>query len=251
MSRSYVFGFLACLAVGAGFCAVAVLKGGPAHSPPVSAIPQIVIETSTQEAQILPGKEQTIRVRLHSTFVEPVSIREIRFSHPCASLLSSDSLLFPKVLSPGEAVNISIIVKCTGESPRHIQLVMNAIGDDGMTRLGAGHIGLELLGNINASTQIVTLGSMKRMGPKTSATVQLWYPMGTPPPGLPAIECFDPAISAEIRSHLPRDEFKRVYFAEVVITVNPKIASSRMSEKITLKCGKSEIVLFVLGFVED
>jgi len=251
MNYRYLGGFLSVGCLGIGF--VIWIAFFPIANDPLRLMwpSQIVFFPQAPEEPILPGQEVRFFIRMHSTFDKPIEIVEFQFSSDCASLVPGEGARIPKTMLPGQEVVVPVVVKADGKGFKKLQLGMRVIGgDDGKTHLGSAQIPLELLGYVNPDRQVVAVGLLNRHAAKHTARVLVWYPKASQPPTSYHVESSDRAVSVELQK-IRREEVQRVYFAELVITVDPQMAHNRIDESVTLKSDAGEARVRVVGFVED
>lgn len=253
MKDRYTAGFICLVLCGGSILSWMVLfpskvSLSPAGHARIALIPEIL---DAVDPPIFPGQDRILEVRLRSTFPDPVDIGAIVFSCPCASLANLDGSPFPTVMSYGEEIPLRIIVKSGRQLTGRLRLTVAILGGpDGKVVLGSGLALVEFARYVNAEPQLLTLGSMKRDSELRKEMVRLWCPMNREVPRIVETVSSDPAITVKTRPY-KLEEINRVYFSELAITIDPRIANPRFSEHVIVKSDTDELRLPVLGFVEE
>jgi hypothetical protein len=253
MNYRYVSGFFVLLASAIGIsCLVLVQsrKGTPLDNGPprILFIPKFI---DVGPPAILPGEERRIDIRLRSTFPERVTIHKIYFSSPSVSLSSTESARFPREMSPGQEVVMPVGVKTPEEGfAGSVRVTIAALGGPNNIVLGSGVALVDFAGYVNADPPILALGAMSRTSGVRTERVRLWHPKTSPPPREYNTESSDPALTVRMNSYHDQHS-DRIYFGELIVTFDPKIASSRFRQVVLLKGDTGHLRLNVLAFVQD
>jgi hypothetical protein len=205
--------------------------------------------------RILPGKRAHIHVALENSSAADVLIDELRRSHASASGEIGGKRGFPVKLASRTRRPVRITVAPSGGETGRAELWIRVIGRWGRKSraVTAGAVAeMEFVQAVNARPEAIALGQSTADDPLREEIVQLWTPAELNIPEEISAASDDPCVSATIE-RLPVDASSRtgdVEVATMTIRINPAIAPSRLSARVTVKADGSEIMIPVLGFFE-
>ncbi len=207
---------------------------------------------------ILPGASQEFAILLRNSASNEVRIEELRFSCPCASGTIAGKNQLPVRIHARHAVPVKVTVAARKGERGPLEIQFGVVGKIGDQPVDVGSIAaVRFVQHLNAEPSFLVLGKINHADGKHSETVDLWFPQdGEAPLAELTVESDDPCVSARLdRFPMPQSsldgENVRMTFAQLTVTLDPKIAPERMRASVIVRSGANELRIPVVAFIEE
>jgi hypothetical protein len=206
---------------------------------------------AASEPWILPGCSRNVSATLRNLSAADVQVDELRFSCPCATGAIDGANTFPIRIPARGAVPVSITITSTRGESGPVELRFGVIGRSGDRRVQArAAAAVRFVQAVNAEPGYLALGEVQREAEAQQHSVTLWSPAELSPPQDLQVESDDPCVTAGILAQVDAhgDDARRLNFARLMISIDPRKAPDRLHVKITLRSGEAVVTVPVLGF---
>ncbi|MFO1041886.1 MAG: hypothetical protein U0941_08885 [Planctomycetaceae bacterium] len=213
---------------------------------------------SGEQAWILPGDSQEFTVTLKNTESNEVWIDDLRFSCSCASGSINGKRQFPVRIPARDSVPVKVDITSRKGERGPLEVRFGVVGRIGNQRVDVGSvIAVRFVQHLNAEPASLVFSKTRCTDAKRVETIDLWFPKDDEVPQNELnVESDDPSISVLVRRFPTAQMFhdnknQRMMFAQLDVTLDPKIAPERMRATVVVRSGVHELRIPVVAFIEQ
>lgn len=212
---------------------------------------------SGEQSWILPGASREFTFKLKNSESNEVRIDELRFSSSCASGSISGKNQFPVRIPARDSVPVKVAVASRKGERGPLEIKFGVVGRIGHQPVDVGSVvAVRFVQHLNAEPSFLVFGKIRDTNTKRGETIDLWFPKdGEAPQDELIVESDDPCISVLVK-RFPKPQMSRdnrngmMTFAQLDVTLDPKIAPERMRASVIVRSGVNELRIPVVAFIE-
>ena len=138
-----------------------------------------------------------------------------------------------------------------------LEINFGVVGRIGRQPVDVGSVvAVRFVQHLNAEPSFLVFGKISDTNTKRAETIDLWFPQdGEAPKDELTVKSDDPCVSVLVK-RFPKPQMSRdnknvkMTFAELDVTLDPKIAPERMRASVIVRSGTNELRIPVLAFIE-